>query len=197
MPSARSNLTRLISKEKRRTRDRHRPFFHFALCMRCPFCSHIEDKVVDSREAKDGDSIRRRRECLGCGRRFTSYERIDEIPYMVVKKDGKREHFYRDKVLAGLLKAAEKRPVSTVQLEKIADEVERNVLDSLDRELATTEIGKIIMRRLKTLDKVAYVRFASVYLNFEDVSEFMSELKHLVGSRSAPPAKKPKKSKKS
>ena len=153
--------------------------------MRCPFCSHLEDKVVDSREAKDGDSIRRRRECLGCGRRFTSYERIDEIPYMVVKKDGKREQFYRDKVLAGLLKAAEKRPVSTVQLEKVADEVERNVLDSLDRELATTEIGKIIMRRLKTLDKVAYVRFASVYLNFEDVSEFMTELKQLVGRRAA------------
>lgn len=162
--------------------------------MRCPFCTHLEDKVVDSREAKDGDSIRRRRECLSCGRRFTSYERIDEIPYMVVKKDGKREHFYRDKVMAGLLKAAEKRPVSTVQLEKIADEVEKNVQDSLERELSTTEIGKIIMRRLKTLDKVAYVRFASVYLNFEDVSEFMSELKMLVGSRTKP-ASKPKKKK--
>lgn len=163
--------------------------------MRCPFCSHLEDKVVDSREAKDGDSIRRRRECLGCGRRFTSYERIDEIPYMVVKKDGKREHFYRDKVLAGLLRASEKRPISTVQLEKIADEVERNVMESLDRELPTSEIGKIIMRRLKALDKVAYVRFASVYLEFADVSEFMSELKVLVGSRAnaAEAAKKKKK----
>ena len=163
--------------------------------MRCPFCSHIEDKVVDSREAKDGDSIRRRRECLGCGRRFTSYERIDEIPYMVVKKDGKREPFYRDKVMSGLLRACEKRPISMTQLEKIADEVDRNVQDSLDRELATTEIGKIIMRRLKALDKVAYVRFASVYLEFADVSEFMSELKVLVGARSVDPVPKKRKKK--
>jgi transcriptional repressor NrdR len=164
--------------------------------MRCPFCSHIEDKVVDSREAKDGDSIRRRRECLSCGRRFTSYERIDEVPYMVVKKDGKRELFDRHKVLSGLLRAAEKRPVSTVQLEKIVDEVEKNVQDSLDRELPVSDIGKIIMRRLKTLDKVAYVRFASVYLEFADVSEFMSELKMLVGSRqTATPAIKKKKKK--
>jgi transcriptional repressor NrdR len=159
--------------------------------MRCPFCSHIEDKVVDSRESKDGDSIRRRRECLGCGRRFTSYERIDEIPYMVVKKDGKREGWERNKVLAGLLRACEKRPISMNQLETIVDEVEKNVQDSLDRELATTDIGKIIMRRLEALDKVAYVRFASVYLEFADVSEFMGELKALVGT-----AKKPKKGKK-
>lgn len=151
--------------------------------MRCPFCSHIEDKVVDSRESKDGDSIRRRRECLGCSRRFTSYERIDEIPYMVVKKDGKRESWDRNKVLAGLLRASEKRPISTVQLEKIVDEVEKNVQDSLDRELVASDIGKIIMRRLKTLDKVAYVRFASVYLEFADVSEFMAELKDLVRAR--------------
>ena len=151
--------------------------------MRCPFCAHIEDKVVDSREAKDGDSIRRRRECLGCGRRFTSYERIDEIPYMVVKKDGKREAFDRAKVMAGLLRACEKRPISTAQLEAIVDAAERQVQDSLDRELATNEIGKVIMRRLKSLDKVAYVRFASVYLEFEDVSEFMTELKDLVRSR--------------
>ena len=161
--------------------------------MRCPFCSTIEDKVVDSREAKDGDSIRRRRECLGCGRRFTSYERIDEIPYMVVKKDGKREHFYRDKVMSGLLRACEKRPISMPQLEKIADEVERNVQDSLDRELSTQDIGKTIMRRLKSLDKVAYVRFASVYLEFEDIGAFMSELKVLVGARSAADKKKKKK----
>lgn len=162
--------------------------------MRCPFCTHLEDKVVDSREAKDGDAIRRRRECLGCGRRFTSYERIDEIPYMVVKKDGKREPFDRHKLMNGLLKAAEKRPVSTTQLEKIVDEAEKNVQDSLDRELPTTEIGKIIMRRLKAIDKVAYVRFASVYLEFADVSEFMDELKLLVGSR--PQNKKAKKGKK-
>lgn len=161
--------------------------------MRCPFCAHIEDKVVDSREAKDGDSIRRRRECLGCGRRFTSYERIDEIPYMVVKKDGKREAYDRAKVMAGLLRACEKRPISTPQLEAIVDEAERNVQDSLDRELATSEIGRVIMRRLKSLDKVAYVRFASVYLEFEDVSAFMTELKDLVRSRERSLAKKPKK----
>jgi transcriptional repressor NrdR len=151
--------------------------------MRCPFCGHIEDKVVDSRESREGDSIRRRRECLECGRRFTSYERIDEIPYMVIKKDGKRESFDRNKVLAGLLRACEKRPISGTQLENIADEVEKVVQDSPDRELATSSIGKIIMRRLKALDKVAYVRFASVYLEFEDVTEFMTELKDLVRSR--------------
>ena len=164
--------------------------------MRCPFCSHIEDKVVDSRESKDGVSIRRRRECLGCGRRFTSYERIDEIPYMVVKKDGKRESWDRSKVLAGLFRASEKRPISTGQLETIVDEVEKNVQDSLDRELATNDIGKIIMRRLKVLDKVAYVRFASVYLEFADVSEFMAELKDLVRSRERSQNRKAKKSKK-
>jgi len=160
--------------------------------MRCPFCGHIEDKVVDSREAKDGDAIRRRRECLECGRRFTSYERIDEIPYMVVKKDGRRETFERGKVLAGLLRACEKRPISTPQLEAIVDEVEKEVQESLDRELSTSEIGKVIMRRLKNLDKVAYVRFASVYLEFEDVSAFMTELKALVNSRSrnSEPARK-------
>ncbi len=164
--------------------------------MRCPYCAHIEDKVVDSREAKGGDSIRRRRECLGCGRRFTSYERIDEIPFMVVKKDGKRESFDRNKVLSGLFRACEKRPISTSQLEEIVNEVEKNVQDSLDRELVTTEIGKIIMRRLKTLDKVAYVRFASVYLEFADVSEFMTELKELVGSRTRSPSTATKKKKK-
>lgn len=164
--------------------------------MRCPFCGHLEDKVVDSREAKDGDAIRRRRECLDCGRRFTSYERIDEIPYMVVKKDGRRETFDRNKVLSGLLRACEKRPISTSQLEAIVDEIEKEVQDSQDRELGTSEIGKLIMRRLKTLDKVAYVRFASVYLEFEDVSAFMTELKALVNSRSQSPASILKKKKK-
>lgn len=165
--------------------------------MRCPFCGHIEDKVVDSREAKDGDSIRRRRECLSCGRRFTSYERIDEIPYMVVKKGGRREIFDRNKILSGLLRACEKRPISVNQLEGIVDEVEKTVQDSPDRELPTTEIGKVIMRRLKALDKVAYVRFASVYLEFEDVSAFMTELKDLVRSReSTATARRIKKKKK-
>lgn len=161
--------------------------------MRCPYCAHIEDKVVDSRETKDGDAIRRRRECLSCGRRFTSYERIDEIPYMVVKKDGKRESFDRAKVMAGLLRACEKRPISTAQLESIVDETERNVQDSLDRELSTNDVGKVIMRRLKAIDKVAYVRFASVYLEFEDVSAFMTELKDLVRSRERAIPKKAKK----
>ena len=165
--------------------------------MRCPFCGHIEDKVVDSREAKDGDSIRRRRECLDCGRRFTSYERIDEIPYMVVKKDGTREAFDRNKVLAGLMRACEKRPISMTQLDTIVDEIEKELQDSSDRELATSELGKIIMRRLKSLDKVAYVRFASVYLEFEDVSAFMAELKDLVRARGTrTPIKKHKKAKK-
>ena len=165
--------------------------------MRCPFCGHLEDKVVDSRESKEGDSIRRRRECLVCARRFTSYERIDEIPYMVVKKDGRRETFERNKIMAGLLRACEKRPISAAQLEAIVDEVEKSVQDTPERELSTNDIGKIIMRRLKTLDKVAYVRFASVYLEFEDVSEFMSELKVLVRSREkAVTKKKPKRAKK-
>ena len=159
--------------------------------MKCPFCGHLEDKVVDSREAKDGHSIRRRRECLSCTRRFTSYERIDEIPYMVVKKDGRREPFDRNKLMAGLMRACEKRPISATQLEEIIRAVEKYVQDSSDRERPTNELGKIIMQELKKLDKVAYVRFASVYLEFEDVSEFMNELKYLVRARS--PKKKKKK----
>jgi transcriptional repressor NrdR len=151
--------------------------------MKCPFCGHLHDKVVDSRESKEGDAIRRRRQCLGCQRRFTSYERIDEIPYMVVKKDGRRERFDRQKVLAGLLKACEKRPVSMVQLETIADQAETMVQESSEREVATRAIGEMIMKELKNLDKVAYVRFASVYLDFKDVPEFMNELKELLKSR--------------
>jgi transcriptional repressor NrdR len=151
--------------------------------MKCPFCGHLQDKVVDSRESKDGDSIRRRRQCLECKRRFTSYERIDEIPYMVVKKDGRRERFDRQKVLAGILKACEKRPVSMTQLETIADNAETLVQDSSEREVSTRALGEMIMRELKNLDKVAYVRFASVYLDFKDVQEFMSELKDLLKGR--------------
>ncbi|MCC6743276.1 MAG: transcriptional repressor NrdR [Acidobacteria bacterium] len=148
--------------------------------MKCPFCSHIEDKVVDSRESREGDVIRRRRECLKCERRFTSYERIDEVPYMVVKKDGRREPFDRNKVMAGLLRACEKRPIPTAKLESIVNAVEKFVQDSKDRERPTQRVGEFIMRRLKEIDKVAYVRFASVYLDFKDVSEFMSELRTLV-----------------
>jgi len=148
--------------------------------MRCPFCSHIEDKVVDSRESKDGDSIRRRRECLGCGRRFTSYERIDEIPYMVIKKGGRREKFERQKVLNGLLKACEKRPISVSKLAEIVDAVESRLSESLDREVTTTAIGEMVADRLQLLDKVAYVRFASVYRDFQDVDAFLGELQALV-----------------
>ena len=151
--------------------------------MKCPFCGHLHDKVVDSRESKEGDAIRRRRQCLGCQRRFTSYERIDEIPYMVVKKDGRRERFDRQKVLAGILKACEKRPVSMVQLETIADNAEAMVQESSEREVSTQTLGEMIMHELKNLDKVAYVRFASVYLDFKDVQEFMSELKELLKTR--------------
>jgi len=151
--------------------------------MKCPFCAHIQDKVVDSRESKEGEAIRRRRQCLKCKRRFTSYERIDEIPYMVVKKDGRRERFDRQKVLTGILKACEKRPVSMTQLESIADTADTMVQDSNEREVSTTVLGEMIMNELKNLDKVAYVRFASVYLDFKDVQEFMSELKDLLKGR--------------
>ncbi len=151
--------------------------------MKCPFCGHVEDKVVDSRAAKIGDTIRRRRECEKCGRRFTTYERIDEIPYVVVKKDGRREKFDRQKVLAGLLKACEKRPVPMTKLEQIVNEVEAFVADSPDRERSTSEVGTLVMSHLKKLDKVAYVRFASVYLDFKDVREFMDELKDLLKAK--------------
>jgi transcriptional repressor NrdR len=151
--------------------------------MKCPFCGHLQDKVVDSREAKAGDTVRRRRECVKCGRRFTTYERIDEIPYMVVKKDGRREKFDRQKLLAGLLKACEKRPVSMSKLEHIVDEAEAYVAESADRERPSTELGEMVMNRLRKLDKVAYVRFASVYLDFKDVREFMDELKDLLKAK--------------
>jgi len=151
--------------------------------MKCPFCAHLHDKVVDSRESKDGDAIRRRRQCLKCKRRFTSYERIDEIPSMVVKKDGRRERFDRQKVLAGILKACEKRPVSMSQLETIADNAETMVQESSEREVSTRVLGEMIMKELRNLDKVAYVRFASVYMDFKDVQEFMSELKDLLKNR--------------
>ncbi len=151
--------------------------------MKCPFCSSIEDRVVDSREARIGDLIRRRRECAKCGRRFTTYERIDEIPHMVVKKDGRREKFDRQKVLAGLLKACEKRPIPTGKLEEIVNEAEAYVAESPDRERPTSSVGELLMNRLKKLDKVAYVRFASVYLDFKDIKEFMDELKDLLKAR--------------
>jgi transcriptional repressor NrdR len=152
--------------------------------MRCPYCQHEEDRVVDSRETREGTVIRRRRECQSCSRRFTSYERIDEIPYMVVKKDGKREPFDRSKVLNGLLKACEKRPVPPRRLEEIVDEAENLVQECADREIAAERVGELVMLRLRELDKVAFVRFASVYRQFEDVNEFMDELRGLIGTRS-------------
>ena len=148
--------------------------------MRCPFCNHIEDKVVDSRESREGDAIRRRRQCMACERRFTTYERIDEVPYMVIKKDGRREKFDRQKVLSGLLKACEKRPVSMGRLAELVDQVEGKVTDSPDREIATTEIGEMLMDALRDLDKIAYVRFASVYRDFQDEEAFFIELKNLM-----------------
>ena len=151
--------------------------------MRCPFCGQQKDKVVDSRETGSGDAIRRRRECLECGRRFTSYERVEEIPFLVIKKDGRREPFDRRKLLAGLHRACEKRPIPAKALDGIADEVEQMVQDSPDREVEARVIGEKVMVRLKELDKVAYVRFASVYRQFEDVQEFMAELKDLLERR--------------
>ena len=150
--------------------------------MKCPFCGHPEDKVVDSREGKEHQAVRRRRECLGCKRRFTTYERVDEIPYMVVKKDGRRERYDRQKILAGLLRACEKRPVSMSRMEEVVNQAEALVIEAHDRELSSREIGELLMSRLRELDKVAYVRFASVYLDFKDVKEFMDELKDLLRS---------------
>lgn len=151
--------------------------------MKCPFCTHLEDKVVDSRESKEGEVIRRRRECLGCGKRFTSYERIDQIPHMVVKKDGRRERFDREKVLAGLLRACEKRPVPMKTLEEVVDRAEAMVHESPDREVASVAIGEFLMDRLRALDKVAFIRFASVYREFKDVDQFMATLKGLLETR--------------
>lgn len=148
--------------------------------MNCPFCGHRQDRVVDSRESREGDVIRRRRQCLKCDRRFTTYERTDEVPYMVVEKDGRREKFDRQKVLAGLLKACEKRPVPMAKLAEIVDGVESKLAESADREVSTTEIGEMLMDRLRALDKIAYVRFASVYRDFQDVEAFLNELKNLI-----------------
>ena len=158
--------------------------------MKCPYCGFTQDRVVDSRESKEADSIRRRRECESCNKRFTTYERIDEIPYMVVKKDGRREKFDRQKVLSGLLHACEKRPVSAAKLEQIVDETEAYVVDSPERERSTSEVGELIMLRLKEIDTVAYIRFASVYRDFKDVSEFKQELEELLSGNGKDQRKK-------
>ena len=150
--------------------------------MKCLFCKVDDDKVINSRASTDGLSVKRRRECLNCGRRFTTYERVEESPVRVIKKDGSRINFDRNKILSGLLKACEKRPVSTDILETIVSEIESVIYDKFDREVATTSIGELVMQHLKVLDKVAYVRFASVYREFKDINEFINELKPLMPS---------------
>ncbi|MBO4330463.1 MAG: transcriptional regulator NrdR [Oscillospiraceae bacterium] len=148
--------------------------------MRCPFCSYTESKVIDSRPAEEGASIRRRRECLSCGKRFTTYEIIERLPLLVVKKDGSRQSFDRSKLINGLVKACEKRPVSAEQIEKIADEIEQELQGMLEREVPSERVGEMVMKYLKDLDEVAYVRFASVYRSFKDINTFLDELNKLL-----------------
>lgn len=148
--------------------------------MKCPFCGFIEDKVIDSRPTEEGASIRRRRECLKCARRFTTYEKVESIPLIVIKKDKSRQVFNREKLMNGLLRACVKRPVSIGQLEQLVDEIESQIYNSMRREVTTHEIGEMVMERLKDLDEVAYVRFASVYKQFDNINTFMDELKSLL-----------------
>ena len=148
--------------------------------MKCPFCGFLESKVIDSRPAEEGSTIRRRRECLACQKRFTTYEIIEHLPLVVVKRDGSRQTFDRVKLINGMVRACEKRPVSLAQLEKIADEIEQELQSALEREISTVDIGEMVMARLKTVDEVAYVRFASVYRSFKDINTFMEELSKLL-----------------
>lgn len=148
--------------------------------MKCPYCGYQESKVVDSRHSEDGVSIRRRRECLACGKRFTTYETVESLPIVVVKKDGSRQSFDRNKILNGMVRACEKRPVSMASLEKAVDEIEQSIQNSLEREIRTSDIGELVMERLKPLDEVAYVRFASVYRQFKDINTFMQELNKIL-----------------
>ena len=148
--------------------------------MKCPFCRNEEDKVVDSRSSGEGYLIRRRRECLKCGRRFTTYERVEEVPLMVIKKDGRREPFDRKKLLSGIMKACEKRPIGMDLLEGTVDEIERVLEKKFEKEVGSSQIGELVMKKLHKLDDVAYVRFASVYRQFKDVAQFMEEVKHLL-----------------
>ncbi|MDH4097240.1 MAG: transcriptional regulator NrdR [Nitrospira sp.] len=151
--------------------------------MKCPFCDELEDKVVDSRMAKEGEVIRRRRECIGCRRRYTTYERVDEILPVVVKKDGRRESFDRSKILSGIKKACEKRPVSTATIEDAADRIEKRIQEMGESEIKSRVVGEEVMKELHQLDQVAYVRFASVYREFKDIDQFMDELKVLAQQR--------------
>ncbi len=151
--------------------------------MRCPFCSYSESKVIDSRPAEEGSTIRRRRECLSCGKRFTTYEIMERLPLLVVKKDGRRQSFDRVKLLNGMVRACEKRPVTMAELEAIVDDIEQELQNSLEREVSSVKIGEMVMDRLKNLDEVAYVRFASVYRQFKDINTFMDELNKLLSSK--------------
>lgn len=151
--------------------------------MKCPYCGYQESKVVDSRHSDDNTSIRRRRECLSCQKRFTTYETVESLPMIVVKKDNSRQSFDRNKILNGMVRACEKRPVSVAELENVADEIEQIIQNSLDREVSTAYIGELVMERLKPLDEVAYVRFASVYRQFKDINSFMAELNRLLAEK--------------
>ncbi len=153
--------------------------------MRCPYCGHAEDKVIDSRPSEEGAAIRRRRECLSCCSRFTTYEKIENLPLLVIKKDGSRQPFDRDKLISGIIKACEKRPVSTAQVEELASRIEIQIQNALKREISSQEIGEMVMAELKDLDEVAYVRFASVYRQFHDVNSFLEELNDIMSTRKA------------
>ena len=148
--------------------------------MKCPFCLHDEDKVIDSRSSNEGKSVRRRRECTKCKKRFTTYEYVEEVPLMVIKKDGRRESFDRNKIISGILKACEKRPVSMEKVEAVVDRVEKELQKSFDKEVKAQAVGELVMEHLHKLDEVAYVRFASVYRQFKDINQFMAELKDLL-----------------
>lgn len=158
--------------------------------MKCPFCSHVEDKVIDSRLSQDGDVTRRRRECLKCGKRFTTYERVEEALPLVIKKDGRRELFDRTKILNGILRACEKRPVGIEAIEGVVDKIEKRFIETGEREIKSQLIGAAVMEELKKMDEVAYVRFASVYREFRDINEFMHELKGLLGGNKVKDKKK-------
>ena len=151
--------------------------------MKCPFCGFLESKVIDSRPAEEGSTIRRRRECLACQKRFTTYEIIEHLPLVVVKRDGSRQTFDRVKLINGMVRACEKRPVSLAQLEKIADEIAQELQSALEREISTVDIGEMVLRRIKEVDEVAYVRFASVYRSFKDINTFMEELTKLLSDK--------------
>ena len=151
--------------------------------MKCPFCGHPESKVIDSRPADENASIRRRRECLACGKRFTTYETVECLPIVVIKKDGSRQSFDRQKILRGMSRACEKRPVSLAELERIADEIEQELQNSMEREIRTADVGEKVMDRLRKVDQVAYVRFASVYRQFKDIDTFMAELNKLLAEK--------------